>query len=51
MQGQTFTSPTAAQFGDVRLGARVRLWGEYRDPFQIAVGGCVGYRRATRTAS
>ncbi len=36
---ETFTSPHSAQFGDLRLGARVRLWGEYHDPFQIAVGG------------
>src|SRR6185437_6759267 len=38
---QTFTSPHSAQFGDLRVGARVRLWGEYWDPFQIAVGGYV----------
>jgi OOP family OmpA-OmpF porin len=37
--GETFTSPSSAQFGDLRLGARVRLFGEYHDPFQIAVGG------------
>jgi OmpA-OmpF porin, OOP family len=36
---QTFTSPSSAQFGDLRIGARVRLFGEYHDPFQIAVGG------------
>ena len=34
-----FSSPDSAQFGDLRLGARVRLWGEYHDPFQIGVGG------------
>src|SRR5262249_34582396 len=33
----TFPSPSAAQFGDLRFGARVRLWGEYNDPFQLAV--------------
>jgi outer membrane protein OmpA-like peptidoglycan-associated protein len=39
--GQTFafSSPSSAQLGDLRIGARVRLWGEYWDPFQIAVGG------------
>jgi outer membrane protein OmpA-like peptidoglycan-associated protein len=36
---QVFTSPAGAQLGDLRVGARVRLWGEYDDPFQIAVGG------------
>ena len=38
---ETFASPSGAKFGDVRLGARVRLWGEYHDAFQIAVGGYV----------
>jgi outer membrane protein OmpA-like peptidoglycan-associated protein len=37
--GQVFTSPKGAALGDLRIGARVRLWGEYFDPFQIAVGG------------
>src|SRR5450432_191029 len=36
---QTFTSPRSAQFGDLRFGLRLRLAGEYHDPFQIAVGG------------
>src|SRR6188768_2344503 len=39
--GQLFPSPSSAQFGDLRFGARVRLLGEYRDPFQLAVGGYV----------
>ena len=39
--GQVFPSPSSAQFGDLRFGARVRLLGEYRDPFQLAVGGYV----------
>ncbi len=39
--GQVFSSPTGAQLGDLRIGARVRIWGEYHDPFQIAVGGYV----------
>lgn len=37
--GQTFPSPDKAQFGDLRLGARVRLFGEYHDIFQLAIGG------------
>jgi len=37
--GQVFTSPQGGGFGDLRIGARLRLWGEYHDPFQIAVGG------------
>lgn len=36
--GQTFTSPSEAQLGDLRLGARVRLYGEYDDVFQLGVG-------------
>jgi outer membrane protein OmpA-like peptidoglycan-associated protein len=39
--GQTFASPSSAQFGDLRFGLRVRLLGEYHDPFQLAVGGYV----------
>lgn len=34
--GTTFTSPNSAAVGDIRLGARVRLFGEPRDPLQIA---------------
>ena len=39
--GQGFSSPSSAQFGDLRFGLRVRLLGEYHDPFQLAVGGYV----------
>ncbi len=38
---EMFASPSKAQFGDLRLGARARLFGEYYDPFQIAVAGFV----------
>jgi OOP family OmpA-OmpF porin len=48
--GQTFTSPSGAKFGDIRLGVRVRLWGEYHDPFQIAVGGYVWLPTAAKDA-
>ncbi len=39
--GVAYTSPDEAQFGDLRFGARLRLFGEYFDPFQIALGGYV----------
>lgn len=39
--GQVFPSPSSVQFGDLRFGLRVRLLGEYHDPFQLAVGGYV----------
>jgi len=39
--GRQFSSPSSAQFGDLRFGLRVRLLGEYHDPFQLAVGGYV----------
>jgi len=39
--GQAFSSPNSAEFGDLRFGARLRLVGEYHDPFQLAVGGYV----------
>lgn len=37
--GPTFLSPSSAQLSDLRLGARVHLYGEYFDPLQIAIGG------------
>ncbi|MBK8257880.1 MAG: OmpA family protein [Polyangiaceae bacterium] len=36
-----FASPTGVEAGDLRVGARLRLWGDYWDPFQIGVGGHV----------
>lgn len=39
--GFDFPSPTGAEVGDLRLGARLRLFGDYWDPFQIGVGGHV----------
>ncbi len=40
-EGPAFSSPSGAELGDLRLGARVRLFGDYFDPFQLAVGGTV----------
>ena len=37
--GTTFTSPQDADIGYLRLGLRVRLLGDYWDPFQLALGG------------
>lgn len=37
--GLTFDSPNSAEFGDLRAGLRVRLYGEYFDPLQVAAGG------------
>ena len=34
--GYSFNAPTAAAFGDVRLGARFTILGKYFDPFQLA---------------
>jgi outer membrane protein OmpA-like peptidoglycan-associated protein len=39
--GETFTSPSKVDAGDLRLGLRVRLFGEYFDPLQVAIGGYV----------
>lgn len=38
VDGIAFTSPTSAQVGDLRLGARVRVFGEDGTPFQASVG-------------
>jgi hypothetical protein len=37
----TFQGAESAAFGDVRLGGRLRLVGEYFDAFQLGVGGYV----------
>ncbi|MCL2723377.1 MAG: OmpA family protein [Polyangiaceae bacterium] len=39
--GVSFNSPSGATIGDLRLGARLRLLGDYHDAFQLAVGGYV----------
>ncbi|XYH96988.1 OmpA family protein [Sorangium sp. So ce1128] len=36
--GQQFASPSGAEVGDLRFGARVQLYGAYHDPLQLAVG-------------
>jgi OmpA-OmpF porin, OOP family len=41
--GTTFKSPSSAQVGDIRGGLRLRLFGDYFDPFQIGVGGYVWF--------
>ena len=38
---EVFTSPEGAQIGDLRIGLRLRLLGEYDDAFQLALGGYV----------
>ena len=40
-QSYAFSSPSSAEFGDLRVGLRVRLLGEYFDPIQVAIGGYV----------
>ena len=39
--GIGFSEPSGAAVGDLRLGARIRLIGEYHEPFQLGVGGYV----------
>jgi outer membrane protein OmpA-like peptidoglycan-associated protein len=39
--GLSFTEPSGAALGDLRLGLRVRIVGEYFDAFQLGVGGYV----------
>jgi outer membrane protein OmpA-like peptidoglycan-associated protein len=38
VNSQTFTGPSGAAIGDVRLGADVRLFGRYREPITVALG-------------
>ena len=37
--GNTYVSPTTGAMGDLRLGARLRLFGDYHDAFQVGLGG------------
>lgn len=37
-EGLQATSPDSAQLGDLRIGLRIRLFGEYDEPFQIGTG-------------
>jgi outer membrane protein OmpA-like peptidoglycan-associated protein len=46
--GARFVSPSSAQVGDLRLGARVGLFGGFWDPFQLGVGGYVFLPTAPR---
>ncbi|HTJ82317.1 MAG TPA: OmpA family protein [Polyangiaceae bacterium] len=39
--GLNFPEPSGAALGDLRLGLRVRIFGEYFDAFQLGVGGYV----------
>jgi OOP family OmpA-OmpF porin len=39
--GTHYPSPSGPQVGDLRLGARARLYGDFWDPFSIGVGGYV----------
>jgi OOP family OmpA-OmpF porin len=41
VRGTTYPAPTSAAMGDVRLGADVRLLGEYGRPFTLAFGAQV----------
>ena len=38
IQGTATTSPDEAQVGDMRIGLRVRIYGEPESPFQLGVG-------------
>jgi OmpA-OmpF porin, OOP family len=41
--GLHLSSPRNAQFGDLRAGLRLRVFGSYDDIFQVAVGGYVWF--------
>ncbi|NUP06828.1 MAG: hypothetical protein HOW73_12320 [Polyangiaceae bacterium] len=48
--GLVLTSPHGPGFGDLRTGVRVRLYGEYDEPFQIALGGYAWFPTGTNGA-
>ncbi len=45
-----FEEPAAQALGDLRLGVRVRLFGEYHDGFQLGVGGYLWAPTGSETA-
>ncbi|WP_437297179.1 OmpA family protein [Sorangium sp. So ce426] len=50
-EGLSFRSPSDVQLGDLRVGLRLRLVGDYFDPFQLAVGGFVWVPTGDRDGS
>jgi outer membrane protein OmpA-like peptidoglycan-associated protein len=38
VQGVKLTSPSSTQIGDLRIGLRIRMFGDDEDPFQLGVG-------------
>jgi OOP family OmpA-OmpF porin len=47
---QTFASPSGVALGDIRLGARLRLFGEFRDPIGVAIATSVWVPTGDRDA-
>lgn len=41
--GFAFTSPSSVDLSDLRAGLRLRLFGDYHDPFQLALSGYVWF--------
>ena len=48
--GTAFTSPSGADIGDLRLGVRLRIFGEHKDALQLALGGYVWLPTAKSSA-
>jgi OmpA-OmpF porin, OOP family len=46
--GFSFSSPSGGQIGDLRVGLRLRILGDYHDTFQLAVGGYVWFPTGAR---
>lgn len=41
VDGRRFQSPNGPEVGDLRASLRLRLYGEYEDPFQLSIGSYV----------
>ncbi|AKT37490.1 OmpA family protein [Chondromyces crocatus] len=50
VNGTALPAPNGAGLGDLRLGARGTLFGDYHDAFQIAIGGYVWLPTGSREA-
>jgi hypothetical protein len=41
LQGVNVSSPSSTQVGDLRIGGRIRLYGEFDEPFQLGTGAYI----------
>lgn len=48
--GSGFAAPNKATFGDLRLGARVNIFGDYHDPVALGIAGSIWFPTGAKDA-